>query len=330
MVDWHLNCLKTFQNLQKDNREIMNCQRTLASTMHCAGIGLHTGREVNLTLRPASVDTGVVFVRTDLPEAVSIRASMRTVAASAFATTLENRGVSITTVEHLLAAISGLEIDNVIAEVNAPEVPIMDGSAAPFVSLIQEVGIVEQLKPRQYLVIRKPVRIEDGGRWIEVCPCENLKVSYTVEYDHPLISRQSYHVCFPERTFAGEISPARTFGFLSDVAALQSKGFARGGSLENAVVLGDFNVLNKEGLRFPDEFVRHKILDLIGDFALLGYPLVAHVTAHKSGHEMNHRLLKEVLSREDCWEMKELPRESTQKLPRVSISHREPRERLSA
>ena len=308
----------------------MNCQRTLASSIHCVGIGLHTGREVNLTLRPASVDTGVVFVRTDLSETVSIRASMRAVAASAFATTLENRGVSITTVEHVLAAISGLGIDNVIAEVNAPEVPIMDGSAAPFVSLIHEVGIVEQPKPRRYLVMRKAVRIDDDGRWIGVCPSEDLKISYTVEYDHPLISRQSYQVCCPEKSFAGEISPARTFGFLSDVAALQSKGYARGGSLENAVVLGDFGVLNEEGLRFPDEFVRHKILDLIGDFALLEYPLIADVTAHKSGHAMNHRLLKEVLSREDCWEIKELSQESIQKLPQVSVSHREPRERVSA
>jgi UDP-3-O-[3-hydroxymyristoyl] N-acetylglucosamine deacetylase len=276
------------------------------------------------------VDTGVVFVRRDLPEAISIRAEMKAVAASAFATTLENRGVSITTVEHLLAAISGLRVDNMIAEVDAPEVPIMDGSAGPFVSLIQRTGIVEQEKPRQYMVVRETMTVADDGRWIEISPCENLKISYTVEYDHPLVSRQSCQVCFPEGTFAEEIGPARTFGFLSDVAELQSKGYARGGSLENAVVLGDFGVLNKEGLRFPDEFVRHKILDLIGDLALLGHPLIAHVTAHKSGHAMNHRLLKEVLYHEEHWEMMELPGGSIRKLPQISVSHHESRRRVSA
>ena len=311
-------------------REIMDCQRTLASTIHCSGIGLHTGRRVNLTLRPAPVDGGIVFVRNDLPEAISIRAEMKAVAASAFATTLENRGVSITTVEHLLAAISGLGVDNMIAEVDAPEVPIMDGSAGPFVSLILRTGIVKQHKPRRYLVVRETMRVADDGRWIDISPCEKLKISYTVEYDHPLISRQFCQVCFPEGTFAEEIGPARTFGFLSDVAELQSKGYARGGSLENAVVLGDFGVLNKEGLRFPDEFVRHKILDLIGDLALLGHPLIAHVTAHKSGHAMNHRLLKEVLSREGYWEMMELPRGSIRKLPQISVSHPESRGRVSA
>ena len=305
----------------------MRYQRTLGSVVVCTGTGLHTGREVSLVLRPASVDTGVVFIRTDLPEVVAIRAEMRAVSASIFATTLEGRGVSIGTVEHLLAAISGLGIDNVIAEVDAPEVPIMDGSAAPFVSLIRDAGIVKQSQPRIYLAIRETVRIVEGERWLELRPCESLKISYTVEFDHAFVSRQSYQVSLPGRTFQDEISPARTFGFLRDVAELRSRGFALGGSLENAVVVGEFGVLNEGGLRFPDEFVRHKILDLIGDFSLLGYPLLAHVVAYKSGHAMNHRMLREVLSNEACREMVEFPEERFRQIP---VCPEERRERIVA
>lgn len=255
---------------------------------------------------------------------------MKAIFTSTFATTLENRGVSITTVEHLLAAISGLGIDNAIVEVDAPEVPIMDGSAAPFVSLIRDAGVVEQNQPRKYLVIRKTIRIDEGERWIEICPSKNLKISYTVDFDHPMISKQFYQVSFPGRTFQEEISPARTFGFLRDVAELRSRGYARGGSLENAIVMDKFGVLNEEGLRFPDEFVRHKILDLIGDFSLLGHPLIGHVTAYKSGHAMNHNLLREVLSREECWEMTEWSKRGIQKFPQIAVSPRESLERASA
>jgi len=317
-------------NHRKEKRETMTYQRTLGSTIHCAGTGLHTGREVSLTLRPASVDTGVVFIRADLPERVSIGAEMKAVSASTFATTLENRGVSIATVEHLLAAFSGLGIDNAIVEVDASEVPIMDGSAAPFVSLIRDAGIVGQNHPRKYIVIRKPMRITEGERWIELCPSQHLRISYTVDFDHPLISKQFCQVSFPGTTFHEEIGPARTFGFLSDVAELRARGYARGGSLENAVVVDDFGVLNREGLRFPDEFVRHKILDLIGDFSLLRHPLIGHVTAYKSGHAMNHRLLREVLSRGECWEMIEFSEGGVANLPQIAVSPRESRERLSA
>lgn len=305
-------------------------QRTLESATRCTGTGLHSGREVSLTLRPASPDTGIVFIRTDFRQEVWIRAEMKAVFASTFATTLENRGVSITTVEHLLAAISGLGIDNVIVEVDAPEVPIMDGSAAPFVSLIRDAGVVEQNQPRKYLVIRKTIRINEGERWIEICPSKDLKISYTVDFDHPMISKQFYQVSFTGRTFQEEISPARTFGFLRDVAELRSRGYARGGSLENAIVMDKFGVLNEEGLRFPDEFVRHKILDLIGDFSLLGHPLIGHVTAYKSGHAMNHNLLREVLSREECWEMTEWSKRGIQKFQQIAVSPRESLERASA
>lgn len=325
-----LKLRKGFRNPRKKKREIMIYQRTLESATCCTGTGLHTGREVSLTLRPADPDTGIVFIRKDLPEAVRIKAEMKAISASAFATTLESRGVSIATVEHLLAAISGLDIDNVIVEVDAPEVPIMDGSAAPFVSLIGDAGIVEQNQPRKYIVIRKTVRIAEGERRIEFCPSTGgLKISYTVDFDHPVISKQFYEVSSPGTAFQEEISPARTFGFLSDVAELRSRGYAQGGSLENAIVVDDFGVLNEEGLRFRDEFVRHKILDLIGDLSLLGHPLVCHINAYKSGHNMNHNLLKEMLSREDCWEMTELSERDSQMIAPIPVPSRESRARVS-
>ncbi len=304
-------------------------QRTLASATRCSGTGLHSGREVSLSLKPANEDTGIVFTRTDLSEAVPISVGMKTISDSTFATSLENRGVSISTVEHLLAAISGLGVDNSIVEVDAPEVPIMDGSAAPFVSLIKEAGIVEQERPRQYLVIRKVIKIVEGERWIEVRPSKSLKISYTVDFDHPMISEQSYEVSFSGRAFQEEISPARTFGFLSDVAKLRSNGYALGGSLENAVVVDDSGVLNEGGLRFPDEFVRHKILDLIGDLSLLGHPVIGHVIAHKSGHALNHRLLRELLSRPECWQITSFSDVSTREARQLSVRPPESRQRAS-
>lgn len=304
-------------------------QRTLKSAVSCTGTGLHSGKEVSLTLKPAPPDTGIVFIRKDLPDPVSIRVEMKAVSASTFATTLENRGVSVATVEHLLAALSGLAVDNVIVEVDAPEVPIMDGSAAPFVSLIREAGVVEQNQPRKYIVVLKTLRIADDGRWIELSPARNLKISCRVDFEHPLISNQFYEVSIPGKTFEDEISPARTFGFLSDVAELRSRGYALGGSLQNAIVVDDCGVLNEEGLRFPDEFVRHKILDLIGDFALLGHPIMCHVTAHKSGHAMTHNLLRELLCRQECWQMNEFPDRRMQKVAEIAVSTRETRERVS-
>jgi UDP-3-O-[3-hydroxymyristoyl] N-acetylglucosamine deacetylase len=307
----------------------MNCQRTLSSTIGCAGTGLHSGKEVRLTLRPASENKGIVFVRTDLPEPVEIKVEMRSVSASNFATTLESRGVSVGTVEHLLAALSGLGVDNAMVEVDAPEVPIMDGSAAPFVALIRRAGVADQSQPRNNLIVKKAVHITEGERWIELSPSENLQVSCTVDFDHPTISNQFYQVCLPGRAFEEEVAPARTFGFLSDVAQLRSMGYALGGSLQNAIVIDDFGVLNEEGLRFPDEFARHKILDLVGDFSLLGHPIVCRVKAHKSGHAMTHRLLRELLSRKDCWELMEpQERESEGVLP-LSIPLGETRGRVT-
>ncbi len=302
-------------------------QKTLGSAIHCTGTGMHSGGEVSLTLRPASPHTGIVFIRTDLPEAVSIRAEMKAVSASTFATKLENRGVSVTTVEHLLGAISGLGIDNATIEVDGPEVPIMDGSAAPFVSLIRDAGVVRQDQFRKCIVVRESIRISEGDRWIELHPSNNLKISCTVDFAHPLISKQFYQVCLPGGAFEKEISPARTFGFLNDVTELRSKGYALGGSLQNAIVVGEFGVLNEEGLRFPDEFVRHKILDLLGDLSLLGNPLLGHVIAYKSGHALNHKLLTEILAREECWEITESPEKETQQVPQITVSSRPSQER---
>ncbi len=304
-------------------------QRTLASATRCSGTGLHSGKEVSLTLRPACANTGIIFTRTDLSEPVTISVGMKAISASSFATSLENRGVSVTTVEHLLATISALGIDNVIIEVDAPEVPIMDGSAAPFVALIENAGVVEQSQPRNYVVIRKPIKVTENGRWIEIRPSRNTRISYTVDFEHPMISKQFYETCFPGRAFQKEISPARTFGFLSDVAELRSKGYALGGSLENAVVMDDFGVLNEEGLRFPDEFVRHKILDLLGDLCLLGHPLIGHVIAHKSGHALNHELLREVISSPECWEVTELSEIRTREMRQAAMPFRERQRRAS-
>ena len=278
-------------------------QRTLDSDIYCTGVGLHSGKEISLTLKPAPPDTGIVFVRTDLHGDFSIKAKMEAVIASSFATTLGKNGVSIATIEHLLAAFSGLGIDNAIVEVDAAEIPIMDGSATPFVSLIRNAGVVEQERPRQYMVIRKTIRIADGERWIELRPHKTLQISCTVDFDHPVIAKQFYQIPFSGSIFQEEISPARTFGFLREVEQLRTNGYALGGSLENAIVVDDFRILNKGGLRFPDEFVRHKILDLIGDLYLLGHPVLGHLVAYKSGHSLNHRLVREILSRKETWVM---------------------------
>ena len=304
-------------------------QTTLESAICCTGTGLHSGEDVTLTLRPAAVDTGIVFVRKDLPEEVRIRAEMRAVSGSTFGTTLESRGVSVATVEHLLAAFFGLGIDNVVVEVDAPEVPIMDGSAAPFISLMRQAGIVEQDQPRNYIVIRKTLRVSEDERWIELSPSSNLKISCAIDFEHPLVSKQYCEVSFPGKTFEEEISSARTFGFLSDVTELRSRGYALGGSLRNAIVVGDFGILNEEGLRFHDEFVRHKMLDLIGDFSRLGHPIICHVNAYKPGHGMTHRLLIELLSSEKYWEMTEFRETRGQIVPQVPLSTQESRDRLS-
>lgn len=271
------------------------CQRTLAGTISCNGIGLHTGAAVNLTLRPAPPGHGVVFVRTDLPSPVSVPARAEHVVDTALATTLGRSGVKIGTVEHVLAALSGLGVDNARIELDGPEVPIMDGSAAPFAYLIRTAGIRIQDEPKSFLVIKKPVSVIEGDKEASFRPSTRFRIDCTIDFRHPLISDQSFAMEFSDRAFTREIARARTFGFLRDVEMLQKVGLAKGGSLDNAIVVDEFAILNPDGLRFPDEFVRHKVLDAMGDLALFGYPVIGHLTVIKAGHALHHRLLLKVL-----------------------------------
>ncbi|MBU0501495.1 MAG: UDP-3-O-acyl-N-acetylglucosamine deacetylase [Gammaproteobacteria bacterium] len=279
-------------------------QRTLKNVIRATGVGLHTGGKVYLTLRPAAPNTGIVFTRTDLAKPVEIRAEAHNVGDTRLSTTLMRGDVRVSTVEHLLSALAGLGIDNLYVDVSAPEVPIMDGSAGPFVFLIQSAGIEEQNAPKKYIRIKRKVTVEDGDKRASFEPFDGFKVSFSIDFDHPAISERSKYasIDFSSTSFVKEISRARTFGFLKDVEALRQRDLALGGSLENAIVVDDYRVLNDDGLRYEDEFVKHKILDAIGDLYLLGYSLIGAFTGHKSGHELNNRLLKTLLADRDAWE----------------------------
>jgi UDP-3-O-[3-hydroxymyristoyl] N-acetylglucosamine deacetylase len=277
----------------------MRLQRTLKQEVSFNGIGLHTGRHAKVCLKPAPRDTGIVFMRTD--KNVALRASTSSVSDTAFATTLGLNGSKIRTVEHLLAALSGLGIDNVFVEVDGPEIPILDGSAIELTSLILKGGIAKQSKKRPYIRITSPIVLTDGHAEIAAFPYNGRRISYRIHFTHHLLGEQKRTLELNEENFAIEIAPARTFGFLKDVEYLKANGFARGGSFDNAVILGENGVLNGSGLRFKDEFVRHKILDLIGDFSLLGFPIYGHIIANKSGHTTNLKFLKKLLSSQDCW-----------------------------
>jgi UDP-3-O-[3-hydroxymyristoyl] N-acetylglucosamine deacetylase len=280
-------------------------QRTLKNVIRATGVGLHTGEKVYLTLRPAPVDTGIIFRRVDLNEPVDIRACPENVTDTRLSTTLESNGVRVSTVEHLMSALAGLGIDNAYVDVTAPEVPIMDGSAGPFVFLVQSAGIAEQSAPKRFLRVTKPVRIEDGDKWACFEPFEGFKVSFTIDFRHPIFENSSQRatVDFSTTSFVREVSRARTFGFMGELETLRAAGLARGGGLDNAIVLDDFRVLNEDGLRYEDEFVRHKVLDAIGDLYLLGHPLIGAFSAHKSGHALNNRLLRKVVETRDAWEL---------------------------
>jgi UDP-3-O-[3-hydroxymyristoyl] N-acetylglucosamine deacetylase len=254
-----------------------------------------------MTIKPAGVDAGIVFIRKDLAQHNFIKADMYNVSDTHLATTIGNNGARVSTVEHLLSAFSGMGLDNAIVEVDAPEIPIMDGSALPFVNMLKNVGTRVQGKGRKLLVITQPVSVSDGDGEAMLLPSPGFEITYKIDFQHPLISEQSYHVAFSDVAYEQEICAARTFGFLKDVEYLQAKGLALGGSLKNAVVLTEDQIINKEGLRFPDEFVKHKILDAIGDLSLLGMPIIGHFMAYKSGHKLNNLLLKELLAHEECW-----------------------------
>ena len=280
-------------------------QRTLRNVIRATGVGLHTGEKIYLTLRPATVDTGIVFQRVDLDPVVAVPARPKNVSDTRLSTTLEVDNVKISTVEHLMSAFAGLGIDNAYVEVSAPEVPIMDGSAAPFVFLLQSAGVVEQEKHKQFIRIKKPMLVEDGDKWVKIEPFNGFKVSFAIDFDHPILknSKQSAAVDFSTTSFVKEVSRARTFGFMDDLEALREAGFAQGGSFDNAIVMDAFHILNDDGLRYEDEFVKHKVLDAIGDLYLLGYPLIGAFSAHKSGHALNNKLLCQVLDDESAWEL---------------------------
>ncbi|HVE85597.1 MAG TPA: UDP-3-O-acyl-N-acetylglucosamine deacetylase [Myxococcales bacterium] len=271
-------------------------QRTISAPISCQGVGLHTGAQVNLTLLPALENHGVVFARTDVAGKPTIPARAQHVVDTALATTLGRDGVRVSTVEHLLSAINGLGLDNLRVEVDGPEVPIMDGSAAPFEALIRSAGVRVQEAPKRFVVIKKPVTVVEGDKEATLSPARSFKVSCTIDFKHPLIKDQVFELDFSHHSFTREIARARTFGFLKDVEALQRMGLAKGGSLENAIVVDEYSILNPEGLRFPNEFVRHKILDCIGDMALFGHPLIGHLKVNKTGHALNHKLVEKVLS----------------------------------
>lgn len=276
-------------------------QRTLSSEVSCTGIGLHSGNKASMTLRPAPPDSGISFIRRDLLEKPEIHAVNGNVTNTNMSTSLGGNGTGVSTIEHLTAAFFGLGIDNVRVELDGPEVPIMDGSSAPFVFLIKSAGIRTQESPKQFLVVRKRFCVKDEQRSITIHPSRELKITYTIDFNHPLIKTQKYFLRFSGGDFIREISRARTFGFLKDIHLLRENGLAMGGSLDNAIVIDDFRVLNEDGLRYPDEFVRHKILDFIGDLALLGKPVIGHFVVEKSGHFLNQMMLRELLHSTKYW-----------------------------
>jgi|TARA_R110000787_G_scaffold70638_3_gene156964 UDP-3-O-[3-hydroxymyristoyl] N-acetylglucosamine deacetylase len=280
-------------------------QRTLKNVIRATGVGLHSGEMVYLTLRPAAPNTGIIFRRVDLDPVVEIEAKAENVGETALSTTLIQNGQRVSTVEHLLSAFAGLGIDNAYIDLNAAEVPIMDGSAGPFVFLVQSAGIEEQAVAKQFIRIKKPVLLEDGDKWAKFEPFEGFKVSFTIDFEHPAFTGrpQQVDVDFSSTSFVREVSRARTFGFMKDIEKLREMNLALGGSMDNAIVVDDFRVLNEDGLRYEDEFVRHKVLDAIGDLYLLGHSLIGAFVGHKSGHEVNNRLLRKLIAQEDCWEL---------------------------
>lgn len=280
-------------------------QRTLKNVIRATGVGLHTGDKVYLTLRPAAVDTGIVFRRVDLNPPVEIAARPENVGDTQLSTTLIKGDVRISTVEHLLSAMAGLGIDNAYVDLSAPEVPIMDGSAGPFVFLIQSAGIVDQNAPKRFIRIKKAVTVKDGDKWARFEPFEGFKVSFVIDFKHPAFTggNQQASVDFSTTSFVKEVSRARTFGFLKDIEMLRERKLALGGSLDNAVVVDDYRVLNEDGLRYSDEFVKHKVLDAIGDLYLLGRSLIGAFSGHKSGHALNNHLLRHLMADETAWEL---------------------------
>jgi UDP-3-O-[3-hydroxymyristoyl] N-acetylglucosamine deacetylase len=279
-------------------------QRTLKNMIRATGVGLHTGVKVYMTLRPAPADAGIVFRRVDLDRPVDIKGEPYAVGDTRLSSGLEKDGVRISTVEHLMSALAGLGIDNAYVDLTAAEVPIMDGSAGPFVFLLQSAGIEEQNAPKKFVRILKPVEVQEGDKWVRFEPFNGFKLTMSIDFAHPVFdkTRQSVTVDFSTTSYTKEVSRARTFGFMQDVETMRSQGLALGGSLDNAIVMDDYRVLNTDGLRYKDEFVKHKVLDAIGDLYLLGHPLIGAFSGHKSGHALNNRLLRRLLENKTAWE----------------------------
>jgi UDP-3-O-[3-hydroxymyristoyl] N-acetylglucosamine deacetylase len=292
-------------------------QRTLKTSVRATGVGLHTGHKVTMALRPAPIDTGIVFCRSDLPGNPAIPAHALNVSNTTMATVIEKNGARVSTVEHLMSAFAGLGIDNAFVDVSGEEVPIMDGSAGTFVFLLQSAGIEEQAAAKRYVRILEPVEIEQGDKKVRLEPFNGFKVAFSIEFSHPVFdaARSQVEVDFAEVSFVREVSRARTFGFSQEVEMMRAKGLARGGSLDNAIVVDDFRVLNAEGLRMEDEFVMHKALDAVGDLYLLGHPLIGAFRGHKSGHALNNQLLRKLLERKSAWE--EVTFDRVEALPRA-------------
>jgi len=279
-------------------------QRTLKNVIRATGVGIHTGDKVYMTLRPAAVDSGIVFRRVDLPVPVEIKACCEAVGDTSMSTTLVKDGVRVSTVEHLLSAMAGLGIDNAYVDLSASEVPIMDGSAGPFVFLLQSAGIQEQAAAKRFIRIKKSITVRDGDKWARFDPFDGFKVGFSIDFDHPVFTSKSSsaEVDFSTTSFVKEVSRARTFGFMREIEWLRERNLALGGSMDNAIVLDDYRVLNEDGLRYEDEFVKHKILDAIGDLYLLGHSLIGAFYGHKSGHNLNNRLLRVLLAEKAAWE----------------------------
>ncbi len=281
-------------------------QRTLKNVIRATGVGLHSGEKVFLTLRPAPIDTGIVFQRTDLPASAKIQATAKNVGDTRLSTTLINSdGVRISTVEHLLSAMSGLGVDNAYIDVSASEIPIMDGSAGPFVFLLQSAGFEEQNAAKKYIQITQPIEVKQGDKWARLDPYDGFKVGFQIDFDHPAFKRshQTVELDFSKTSFVKEVSRARTFGFMHEIELLREQKLALGGTLDNAIVMDEYRVINEDGLRYEDEFVKHKILDAIGDIYLLGHSLIGAFSGYKSGHELNNLLLRTLLANENAWEM---------------------------
>jgi len=279
-------------------------QRTLKEPVRTTGIGLHTGVKVEITLRPAPPDTGIVFRRMDLDPPAELKADPYLVTDTRLCSMLESGPAKVSTVEHLMSALAGLGIDNALVDLTGPEIPILDGSSAPFVYLLQSAGIVEQDAPKRYVRILRPIEVRDGDKLARLTPHNGFKIDFTIDFKHPVFEKsgKTVSIDFAETAYAKEVARARTFGFMHEVEALRNSGLALGGSLDNAIVMDEYRVLNIEGLRYEDEFVKHKVLDAIGDLYLLGYPIIGAFEAYKSGHALNNALLRELLQHQEAWE----------------------------